>query len=214
MPYKTQFISETENIKATDTLVIVNPYVFSGEINKAVAKKFEIGDSIRHKGYIQDKYVTDNNRYDKEVAAHCENKYSNYFRHMPYRALKPSGNDNAVLYNELKKVELQLKDSLVGVYNMSDEMHDILIKYPGDLFLLTDLSEYYSTAKTRFMYNDITIAQFFVFKKENKHLVFYNYSNLGECRSRKGSCFDRDNWYEVNFSLKKFRKALRRELNK
>lgn len=154
---------------------IVPPVIFSTEINKEQFKHVE--DSLF------DTHLFDYNRlYNNEIWFR-KKIYRNYhfFFKKSLCSYLPSFNINeSIIYkNELKKLMKGIKPHYNNnTFKISDTLKELLLKYPGEQFLLTDIKEYLYFTTPQYKgkgdcYNYISI-QCVIVDVKTSFVVFYN----------------------------------------
>ena len=84
--------------------------------------------------------------------------------------------DHQKIELELKKIEEIIKDSTVNTIKISDNLFSLLSKYSASYYLLTDITEYYTSFfRKSNLCHDIFLSKVFLIDKKTKSVVYYNY---------------------------------------
>lgn len=192
-----------------DTLSIIKPFILVGEIIDPLAFT-RIQDSSFNAIITSNNYL-ENKGVEEHLRMNCYSEYYIFFRkyRLQHQLIEISNNDLMVINEELNYIEKNNFNSKNDSVKVSKRILDILNKYPGNMFLLTDIKEYYEGK------NDVKsnnkgdnfwqIIKVIIIDKRSNKIIYNNYQTYKDRRTIATNA----NSLVIKKVLNKFRKNLR-----
>lgn len=162
------YIPSSIKLSGSDTLVIIKPFVNAYLWTKSYKGEDSI-KSVHYKYYLYRDTV-----YERFCAEGCNYVFNNHFgKKIKYSIDNVSTTDYAIVYAELKKIELRITDSTLNLVQLSVEMNGILSKYTASYLMITDIHENDSLACSVYPTGVSFVTKVFLFDLKRKKLIFY-----------------------------------------
>lgn len=174
---ETNFIQTKDTLNSKyDSLAIIKPYVLVGNI-----KSFDFMLNFKENPFdipITLNDYSESGQQENKFTDYCYYKYEKLFKNKitTYKVML-SDTDYAVLKAAVYILKKMFHSENIKDMQLTKEIRDVLAKYKGNYFLVTDMEEYYydyhgSTGGV----HDWKLIRLFVFDKKRQKIMYYNNS--------------------------------------
>jgi len=157
-----------------DTITIIKPFILVGRIDDndqvdAVQNRLFNVESLTYK-YKKDE------KAEGLLLNYCNKIYKKFFeKRLPTVSIDVPDSLRFAIKNEITSMENKIHIDTTSTINLSEKTYSILKNYPGSLYLITDVLEYYDpNSINSASAHDWIWFRVFIFDKKFKKIIFYN----------------------------------------